>query len=147
MTEPLTIMIVDADANRRFLLERQLKKTIEHCGLVSCASGDEALSLFRSTKIDALVTSCDTHSHAGPDFIAHARRRAMVCPIVLLDDGSDAEVERAAYLAGATKVFHAGHGDFAGYLRFHLLGASDTRPEAIGTPNSAAPVGPPASAA
>jgi CheY-like chemotaxis protein len=120
VSDRLTIMIVNEDADGRFLLERQLKRTFEHCTLIACASGNEALALFRSARVDAIVTTQDAGDQSGPELIAHARRRAIVCPILMVMLSDDLDVERAAYQAGATKVFRSGRGDFANFLRLLL---------------------------
>jgi DNA-binding NtrC family response regulator len=120
VSDRLTIMIVNEDADGRFLLERQLKRTFDHCTLIACASGNEALALVRSAHIDALVTAERAADQSGVELIAHARRRAVVCPILLVTLSDDVDVERAAYHAGATKVFRSGRGDFANFLRLLL---------------------------
>jgi CheY-like chemotaxis protein len=112
-----TLLIVDDDADNRFLLTHAIKKSVKECSVVGCACSAEAIVLIKTRRIDAIVTDHHLGDLTGADFIDLVRRRGIVCPIVMVTSSSDPRVERDAYQAGATKVFMGGQGDFASFLR------------------------------
>jgi CheY-like chemotaxis protein len=121
MPSRLTILIVDDDADGRFLLERRLNRTFKECTIITCSSADEALPFLKRSQIDAIVTDHQLGAQSGCDFISQARRRGIMCPILMVTGSDDPQIERDAYQAGATKVFKGGRGDFADFLRTLLV--------------------------
>ncbi len=112
-----TLLIVDDDADNRFLLAHAITKSVKECSVVACASSAEALAMVKTRRIDAIVTDHHLGDQAGADFIGQVRRRGVACPIVMVTSSSDPKIERDAYQAGATKVFMGGRGDFGSFLR------------------------------
>lgn len=117
MPRPLTIMVVDDDADGRFLFEHRLRKTFKDCAVFACASVSEALPLLNGAQLDAIITDHQLGGQSGCDFIGQIRRRGITCPVVMVTGNDDPKIERDAYQAGATKVFQGGSGDFADFLR------------------------------
>jgi CheY-like chemotaxis protein len=117
---PLRILVVDDDADGRFLIEHRLKRAFEDCAVVACTSPSEALGMLRAGCFDAIITDNGFGLESGSDFISQARRRGVACPILMVTSSEDPNVERAAYAAGGTKIFMAGRGDFPGFLQ-HLM--------------------------
>jgi CheY-like chemotaxis protein len=117
MPDLRTLLIVDDDADNRYLLAHAITKAIKECSVVSCASSAEALALVRTRHIDAIVTDHHLGDVAGSEFIGQVRRRGVACPIVMVTASSDPRIEREAYQAGATKVFMSRRGDFANFIR------------------------------
>lgn len=111
-----TILIVDDDPDNRFLLAHGLKKLFKDCAVVSCSSAAEAMALVKTKQIDAIITDHHLGDQTGCEFISQVRRRGVSCPMVMVTGSSDPKVEHDAYLAGATKVFPAGRGDYAGFV-------------------------------
>ena len=124
MPSPLTIMVVDDDTDGRFLLEHGLRKAIRDCAVVACTSADEALCLLKGTRIDALITDHRLGLGSGAEFISQARRRGVMCPILMVTRSDDPRVQSEAYAAGATEVFMGGRGDFADVLQRLLTRAA-----------------------
>ncbi len=91
--------------------------------MIACTSPSEALGMLRAGFFDAIVTDHRLGGEPGSEFIAQARHRGVACPILMVTAGHGPHLERAAYAAGATKIFMGGRGDFPEYLR-HLLGCS-----------------------
>jgi CheY-like chemotaxis protein len=109
-------MVVDDDADGRFLLEHRLRKTFKDCAVIACTSPSEALGMLRAGSFDAIVTDHQFGGESGSELISQARRRGVACPIVMVTSGDDPNVQRAAYTAGATKVFMGGRGNFPEFL-------------------------------
>jgi CheY-like chemotaxis protein len=113
-------MLVDDDPDGRFFTERRLRKSFADCALVVCTSADEATGKLDGARIDAIVTDHQLGHQSGCDFIAHARRQGITCPIVMVTCSADPAVAENAYRAGATKVFTAGNDEFAEFLKTQL---------------------------
>jgi CheY-like chemotaxis protein len=113
-------MVVDDDADGRFLLEHRLRKAFPDCAVVACTTPSEALAMLRSGHFDAIITDNQFRLETGSEFIGQARRRGLVCPILMVTSSEDPKVQRDGYAAGATRIFMAGRGDFTECLR-HLL--------------------------
>jgi CheY-like chemotaxis protein len=113
-------MVVDDDADGRFLIEHRLRKAFNDCAVVACAAPSEALAMLRADGFDAIITDNRFGAETGSEFIFQARRRGLVCPILMVTSSEDPNVQRDGYAAGATRIFMAGRGDFTDCLR-HLL--------------------------
>ncbi|MDP3073812.1 MAG: response regulator [Opitutaceae bacterium] len=122
-----TFLIVDDDQDGRFLLERALVGQFEGAEILSCASAQAARAALDQTRIDAIVTDNKLGGESGVEFIRGLRQRGITCPVVVVTGSTDPKVERAAYEAGANKVFSADRGDFATYLRAALSSAPNER--------------------
>jgi CheY-like chemotaxis protein len=113
-------MVVDDDADGRFLAERRLRKAFTDCAVVACTNPSEALGMLRAGCFDAIITDNQFGGESGSEFITQARRRGVACPILMVTASDDPTVQRDAYAAGATKIFMAGRGDFPEFLRHTL---------------------------
>jgi CheY-like chemotaxis protein len=118
-------MVVDDDADGRFLLERRLGKVFKECTVIACKTPSEALDLLSAGSTDAIVTDNHFGWESGSEFIEQARGRGVTCPIVMVTSSDDPKVQRAAYAAGATMVFMAGQGDVPEFLRQALNYSAD----------------------
>jgi two-component system, NtrC family, response regulator HydG len=110
-------MVVDDNPEGRFLLEHQLRKALNPCAVVACASASEALIMLQTTRIDAVITDNGLGLDSGIELIGQARSRGITCPIVMVTGSDNPQVQRDAYCAGVTKVFLGGRGDFAEFLK------------------------------
>jgi CheY-like chemotaxis protein len=128
MTRPLTILVVDDDADGRLLIEHRLRKAFEDCAVVACTGPSEALSLLRGRAFDAIITDNQFAGESGSELISQARRRGVSCPILMVTASDNPQVQRDAYAAGATKIFMGGRGDFTEFLRPLLIPATAERP-------------------
>jgi CheY-like chemotaxis protein len=116
-TEPFTFLILDDDADNRFLNRHALEKKFPQATVVECSSINEALDCCSSVCVDAIVTD---HHLAGPDgaaFIKGVRSRGVRCPVVMVTASADPRVKREAYAAGASCVFNNGDYGFPDYLQ------------------------------
>ncbi len=121
---PVTIMLVDDDADGRFLAERRLKLAFPGCALISCESVDQAMERLAGVRPDAIVTDHQLGRGSGCELIRHVRKEGITCPVVMVTCSDDPEVAKAAMLAGATKVFRAGGDAFAEFLKRALAPAA-----------------------
>lgn len=121
--------MVDDNADGRFILEHRLRKAIDGCAVVACASAAEALCLLQSVRIDAIITDHRLGLESGAELTGQARDRGLNCPIVMVTSSDDPQVQADAYAAGATKVFLGGRGDFAEFLQRLLSRATPAAEE------------------
>lgn len=119
-------MLVDDNADNRFLAEHSLRKSFGDCSIIVCGSADEAIQKLATSTVDAIVTDHQLGRQSGCEFIAHVRRQGLTCPILLVTCSSDPEVAQAAYRAGATKVFGGSQVNFADFLKNYLATSGET---------------------
>ncbi len=113
---PLTFLVVDDDEDSRYLAGRALMNQFATCRVIACSSAKKARSCLTRVSVDAILTDHKLGEESGIEFIRGLRQQGVTCPVVMVTASADPEVERAAYEAGANKVFSAGRGDFTGYL-------------------------------
>ena len=118
-------MVVDDNPEGRFLIEHQLKKVLNPCAIVACASASEALVMLRTARIDAVITDNGLGLDSGIELIRQARSRGITCPILMVTGSDNPKVQTDAYAAGVTKVFMSGAGDFTEFLKSLLSGVTD----------------------
>ena len=117
MSRTVTFLVLDDDADMRFLHRRELQREFPGCTVVECATTAEALTRSADICLDAVLTD---HSLCGDDgavFIARLREQGMDCPVIMVTGSGDPKVHEGAYAAGATKVFFGTKLGFASYLR------------------------------
>ena len=117
-----TFVVLDDDADNRFLHRYTLKKTFPGCSVVECGSAEEALQKCAGPQIDAILTDHHLGGPDGSEFINALRQKQVTCPILMVTANSDPRIERQAYAVGATRVFTPADRDFAAYLK-SVLGA------------------------
>ncbi|HUR59492.1 MAG TPA: response regulator [Opitutaceae bacterium] len=122
-----TFVVLDDDADNRFLHRYTLKKTFPGCSVVECSSAEEALRKCEGPQIDAILTDHHLGGPNGSEFISAIRQKQVTCPILMVTANSDPKVERQAYEVGATRVFTPADRDFAAYLK-SVLAALPPRP-------------------
>ncbi|MDO8545531.1 MAG: response regulator [Opitutaceae bacterium] len=84
--------------------------------MIACSSAKNAQTWLSRIAMDAILTDHKLDGESGIEFIRGLRQQGVTGPIVMVTASADPEVERAAYEAGANKVFSAGRGDFSAYL-------------------------------
>jgi CheY-like chemotaxis protein len=118
MSATPTIIVVDDDLDARFFVERSIRRAIPSSRVIALASAAAAFEeLKRGTAVDAIITDHQLRLTSGCDFIRELRQEGYARPVVMVTCSGDPTVARAAYEAGATKVFEAGGDEFAEFLK------------------------------
>ncbi|HUR59356.1 MAG TPA: response regulator [Opitutaceae bacterium] len=117
MTRSVTFLVLDDDADMRFLHRRELQKEFPGCMIVECETTEEALMRSADVCLDAVLTDHTLRGEDGAVFIVRLREQGVDCPVIMVTGSGDPKVHEAAYAAGATKVFFGTKLGFARYLR------------------------------
>jgi CheY-like chemotaxis protein len=135
MPLPVTFLVLDDDADMRFLHRRELQKEFPGCAVIECESTEEALERSADVHLDAVLTDHSLRGDDGAVFIKRLREQGVDCPVIMVTGSGDAKVHEEAYAAGATRVFFGTKLGFATYLRPILeragLGRSGGNPKPL----------------
>ena len=112
-----TFLVVDDDADMRFLHRCELEKEFPGCTVVECETAEEALERSGQIQFDAVLTDYSLRGDSGTAFIARLRARGATYPVVMVTGSSDPKIHDEAYIAGATRVFFGSKLGFAPVLR------------------------------
>lgn len=75
MAENLKFLIVDDDAQKRFLIVRELAKEFPNVQLVECESGEEAITHLQGNPVHGLITDNSMSPINGVELITWVRAR------------------------------------------------------------------------
>lgn len=102
MTAHKRVLIVDDSRS----LRRMIEDALQAAGLVvsSCGSGEEALQLARTERIDAIVTDLNMPGIDGLELARRLKADAACarCPILILTTDNSAQRKQEARLAGVS---------------------------------------------
>ena len=121
MRSPLFFLVLDDDADMRFLHRLELTKEFPGCVVAECAGVEAANALCSAQTFDAILTDYSLIDGSGTGFIARLREQGWECPILMLTGSSDPRVHEKAYAAGASRVLWGTKLRFAPIVRY-LLG-------------------------
>jgi DNA-binding NtrC family response regulator len=102
MSRDLKLLLVDDDAEKRFLVAHHLAKEFEGVNLVECGSGAEAIAHLEKNTVHAVVTDNSMSPVNGVELIQWVRERLVDLPVVMVT--GNPEIERVAIKAGASVV-------------------------------------------
>lgn len=94
-----TILIVDDEANQRFMLTQALRTNDER-EIATAASVSEALEWLNHHTVDLIITDYNMPSANGLALIAHVRQRALPTRIILITAYYSPELQEAARQLG-----------------------------------------------
>ncbi len=112
-----TFLVLDDDAEMRFLHRRELEHEFPGCFVVECESTEEALTRSATVCLDIVLTDHCMRGEDGARFIARLRERGIRCAVVMITGSPDPNVHAQAYAAGASRVFFGTKQGFAPLLR------------------------------
>jgi len=100
----IKVLVVDDDAEKRFLIAHHLTKTFEagELTLIQCDSGATAIKHLEKHAVHALVTDNSMSPVNGLELITWVRQRDETLPVVMVTGNPD--IERVAVKAGASVV-------------------------------------------
>ena len=110
-------LVLDDDADMRFLHRVELCKEFPGCDVTECGTADEALARCAEHAFDAILTDNALLDGSGTQVIAQLRQRGVHCPILLVTGNGDPRVHEKAFQAGATHVVAGTKLRFAPILR------------------------------
>ena len=102
MSRDLNLLVVDDDAEKRFLIAHHLAREFDGVKLVQCESGAEAIAHLEKDTFHALVTDNSMSPVNGVELIEWVRLRHAHLPVVMVT--GNPEIEHIAIKAGATVV-------------------------------------------
>lgn len=104
MPREIKVLVVDDDAEKRFLITHHLAKAFaeEQITLVECDSGATAIAHLEKNTVHALVTDNSMGPVNGLELISWVRQRDESLPVVMVT--GNPEIERVAVKAGASVV-------------------------------------------
>jgi DNA-binding response OmpR family regulator len=102
MSRELSFLIVDDDAEKRFLIVYHLRREFEGVQLIECDSGAAAIAHLEKQPVHALVTDNSMSPVNGLELIMWLRERDLKMPVVMVT--GNPEIERVAIKAGASVV-------------------------------------------
>jgi CheY-like chemotaxis protein len=102
MPRELKFLVVDDDAEKRFLIVHHLRREFAGVVVIECDSGAAAIAHLEKHSVSALVTDNSMSPVNGMELIQWLRQRDATLPVVMVT--GNPEIERAALKAGATVV-------------------------------------------
>jgi CheY-like chemotaxis protein len=91
-----SILIVDDEANQRFIVEQALRALAGDWLISTAASGQEALEALSLHAPDLIITDYHMPAMNGLELIAHVRNRHILSRIILITAYSSPELYEAA---------------------------------------------------
>ncbi len=123
MADQRTFLVLDDDADTRFLTRHALLRAFPGARVLECAHPDDAVTQASGIDLDGVLTDHHLGDSDGVSIIKRLRAVGVRCPVVMVTASSDPSVFRRAYEAGAERVFCGSDFDFVGYFR-RVLAAS-----------------------
>lgn len=117
MSAQFRFLVIDDDADTRFLHRHVLSKAFPGCIVVEADSTDSALAAATAVPIDAVISDHHLAGEEGTTCIRSLHAQGVTCPIVMVTSSVDPAVHRAAYAAGVNRVFSDVDADIVSYLR------------------------------
>ena len=102
MPRDFKILLVDDDAEKRFLIAHHLALEFTEAEVIDCESGAAAIAHLEKHPVNALVTDNSMSPVNGVELILWLRERNRALPVVMVT--GNPEVERVAVKAGASVV-------------------------------------------
>ena len=102
MPSDLKILVVDDDAEKRFLIAHHLAREFAGADVLQCDSGAAAIAHLEKHRVDAVVTDNSMSPVNGIELIQWLRERNRHLPVVMVT--GNPEIERVAVKAGASVV-------------------------------------------
>ena len=102
MPRDLKILLVDDDAEKRFLIALHLAREFKEAELIECDSGAAAIAHLEMHSVNAVVTDNSMSPVNGVELIRWLRERNQHLPVVMVT--GNPEIERVAVKAGASVV-------------------------------------------
>ncbi len=90
------ILIVDDEANQRFMLEQALRSTADDYQIATVSSVMEAIDVLTTSLPDLIITDYNMPVMNGLDLIAHIRGKSIPMRIILITAYSSHELYEAA---------------------------------------------------
>jgi two-component system response regulator AtoC len=100
----MTLLVVEDNENKRWLLAHYIARGIENADCVMCASGAEAIQQLRLQPADAIVTDHSMQPVNGIELIKWVRAQGLKIPIIMVT--AYLGIEEEALMAGATLVLN-----------------------------------------
>jgi CheY-like chemotaxis protein len=101
----ITFLIVDDDADNRYLMGHDLAHEFQGCRVVESASMEEALAKLSEAQPDAVLTDHHLGLENGTAVIARIRAAGLDCPLIMITGSTNPSVHERARAAGANAVF------------------------------------------
>jgi two-component system nitrogen regulation response regulator NtrX len=102
MSSELKFLLVDDDAEKRFLIAHHLAREFDGVALIQCDSGAAAIAHLEENTVHAVVTDNSMSPINGLELITWVRQRNMKFPVVMVT--GNPEIEHIAIKAGASVV-------------------------------------------
>lgn len=102
MVSELKFLLVDDDAEKRFLIAHHLAREFEGVALIQCESGAAAIAHLEENTVHAVVTDNSMSPVNGLELITWVRQRNMKFPVIMVT--GNPEIEHIAIKAGASVV-------------------------------------------
>lgn len=104
MPREIKVLVVDDDAEKRFLITHHLSREFadEQLCLIECESGASAIAHLEKNSVHAIVTDNSMSPVNGLELISWVRQRDGSLPVVMVT--GNPEIERVAVKAGASVV-------------------------------------------
>lgn len=129
MAALLPFLVIDDDADIRFLRKRALERAFPGCVVVEADGCSQAMSKLAAqpSGLSAVLSDHHLRQEDGATCIRELRKRGVRCPIVMVTASDSPAVHAQAYAAGVDKVFSGAESEVIAYLR-GVLGAEEGRP-------------------
>jgi CheY-like chemotaxis protein len=125
MNAKLTFLIVDDNADGRFLTRRAVAERFKGCDVLEAATAEEALARAVDGKSDVVVTDYSLGCEDGAALVARCRAAGVGCRIIVLTGNADPASHARAVAAGADGVFSNWKTEYLSYLS-RVLGTSES---------------------
>jgi two-component system C4-dicarboxylate transport response regulator DctD len=102
MPRELKILLVDDDAEKRFLIAHHLAREFTEADVIQCDSGAAAIAHLEKQPVNAVVTDNSMSPVNGIELIRWLRERDRHLPVVMVT--GNPEIEHVAVKAGASVV-------------------------------------------
>lgn len=123
MSAPYRFLVLDDDADLRFLNRRALEKAFPGCHVIEADTCELALTLVTGVRVDAALADHQLQGESGLTCVPQLRASGVSGPIIMVTSNENPALRDEALAVGAAAVFAGGNADFVPFLR-EALGAS-----------------------